>query len=644
MRNDISRLNEPMLGNRVLSLLNQIQALPPSGIVAGQAVASAIDEILGTGKPVYNDIDVFGERKDFRELIKYSDPFQHGPDLRTRLTDTLTYNEFVSMEYDDYADRLAVATRRLYNVQETHQQEMLNLVTISWGYRADKKPCSVLDLVKVFDLNNVQVGVDIQSRTLSYTPAFAEFFRTRQLRPATSFTPVHTLLRAFKKAKEFGDSAYLNADELLATCASVIRLNEGNAYLRRLRREAMVDGRVFLATKEVSRVAAATHSSELAPALQKSAWVKVGEGLYGAPMVFGKKFRTMFEAHAQDLRGHLELTENKRGSLFLAEAGTGEAPLSLPAWPANAQNQEKLDLIARHVLEGYAAEPLLQKIQGHKKRSGLQKQKDLFEQLLGTLNVVFQGGLRRSSLNLGDEFFEGALSEKDLRQLFKDMSDHSEIAQSVGVLGLRKGMELTRRLRKAFAQYRTGDAWGVLARKSKKDLLEMLTNDERLQQLMLNLKGDESPLVAAMPIPNSVEVVGQDGVSHSILVSELLSQGALNREGVRMRNCVAGYGNLVKNQGCRILHLEIPGTELESAHATCEWGIYSRGYSKGMPVQVTARQLLSVRNQAPHVLLKQAQKQLIEGFNQWLKDNREEGWNLLASVEKAVQAGSADQP
>ena len=107
---DARLLETPDLAERVLALLSAKEALPSFGIVAGQAVASAIDEILGTGPAVYNDIDGFLEGRDWHAVTGDESTLPTVPERR-QLAPTPEFLSRPDLEALDYVLAVDVIRR-----------------------------------------------------------------------------------------------------------------------------------------------------------------------------------------------------------------------------------------------------------------------------------------------------------------------------------------------------------------------------------------------------------------------------------------------------------------------------------------------------------------------------------------------------
>ncbi|TCG04497.1 hypothetical protein BZM27_40485 [Paraburkholderia steynii] len=101
------------LGERVYHLLASKQSLPEKGMVAGQAVASAIDEIFGTGPAIYNDIDDFVETTDWTAVTGDETLVSRLPDALT-LSSTVLQGSGSQLEIEDYSLALVIINKDTY--------------------------------------------------------------------------------------------------------------------------------------------------------------------------------------------------------------------------------------------------------------------------------------------------------------------------------------------------------------------------------------------------------------------------------------------------------------------------------------------------------------------------------------------------
>lgn len=208
---------------QVREKLSALCELPSCGILAGQALASAILDVLGKGPVVYNDIDVFhpvettaGEQKP-----KEPDANCDMPDLT------------LPIGYMDEYEGAGMSTSSI-SIKRSQTEGILNQI---WFEGNDPSPAM---LVSSFDLNCVEVALDLKTNELVWSKGFDYFVKTKELQVTSVQTPIRTLLRYFKKKEElkaFGQDevvksmfwcrlSYERAEEPGPVCDKFLRLAE----------------------------------------------------------------------------------------------------------------------------------------------------------------------------------------------------------------------------------------------------------------------------------------------------------------------------------------------------------------------------------------------------------------------------------
>ncbi|WP_042857926.1 PcfJ domain-containing protein [Dickeya sp. NCPPB 3274] len=182
----------PAMGVAIIDHLQALGTLPDSGYLAGQAVSSALFDLYaddGEGLVIYNDLDVFYQASiaDIEEARGAN-----------RTLDTVGFQD--CRIHQDYA-HLQFSVTKSYDIVRSYREDLVNKVAYEHLY------CLGFDsplqtLLKGFDINCTQVGVDLATGQLGWIPAFADFVRSRQLLISNVQTPHHTALRWFKKRHE----------------------------------------------------------------------------------------------------------------------------------------------------------------------------------------------------------------------------------------------------------------------------------------------------------------------------------------------------------------------------------------------------------------------------------------------------------
>lgn len=186
------------MGPAVLKHLTNFSVIPESGIIAGQAVCSAIlDLYFNKSGQVYNDIDVFYSQTNKPFLAK-----ELAPLLYKKLTTTVhhTYAVYAQNVYG----HIYVPNHHRYHVINSQSIGMLNFIECEFSEAnfAVRPQSDAQSLIDSFDFNCVQVAIDLKSQELVWTKEFEEFINTRQLKIVRLHTPYHSAIRLFKKASE----------------------------------------------------------------------------------------------------------------------------------------------------------------------------------------------------------------------------------------------------------------------------------------------------------------------------------------------------------------------------------------------------------------------------------------------------------
>lgn len=610
------------LGEKVLRVLDKHQTLPSWGMLAGQAVSSALDEVLGLGDPVYNDIDWFVSDKQWEPTGGGYFKGYVAPDYKSRrVSRQVRYSTMEEVYTDSYERTLCVAERHLYSVAHACEDGLLNKVAVSWAYDPVKTRNRALDLIRVFDINSVQVGVDLASGLLTWTPAYEEFLRSRQLKLLSTFTPVQSLLRFLKKTGEL-KNVYANKELALDLVTQMVRANEGLGVLRAARVAAFAEGKTLVEPKTTRKLVAAT--PELDQQL-KGEWVSCGDGLFNAPLSIGKKYRDIYERFADELEPVFQLTERPRGNLWLCSTRKSTPSTSVSVLPMITLGHDTT-AAAFHEQQTLPAG----------KRTA--RRRSLFQDFLSRFNTPASAyqkmTYQRAYVLQGDAYLEGLDSERAVVELSNVAREHPEFFLAAAALPLAEQLEAMRTMRKHFKKNNLPEAWGVLRAVGSRQLKAWLQDEALVQSAFKALEGTKEPLTSALPLPQRVG---------DIFVMELLSQYELNREGLRMSHCVAGYGPSVSGHRCRIVSFR--GGPKSTDCATGEW-VFAEDRKLEphqtldndqhmWPLQLSLVQLQTFGNKAPNEALVQAEMQVRQQLNEWLYLNPLEGWELLRPGEHA---------
>lgn len=192
----------------------------PGGCIAGQAVSSAVQDLFFGGRGgVYNDVDCFAPS---------ASGAVDSATTRNRVQTVQMAEVIGDIAYDEINTQIAWR----YRVLNSSRIDTLNLVQVGDVMRKSSLELTE-SILKSFDLNCVQVGIDLVERRLVWTPAFERFLVSRQMEVESAHTPAHTAIRLAKKMGELKE-VYLDQDRVFRTLAgAIVRLQVAEAQTRR---------------------------------------------------------------------------------------------------------------------------------------------------------------------------------------------------------------------------------------------------------------------------------------------------------------------------------------------------------------------------------------------------------------------------
>ncbi|MBP4081695.1 hypothetical protein [Aeromonas sp. MrichA-1] len=237
MMYDLEKWNNKVLFNKIMDVLEEkFGQLPVGGVFAGQAVASALYEVVGL--PIqgrYKDLDVF-----LRGAFEYRDyDVKDGVGtylVRSDVDGGLTIESSFANEL--MTGPFPKSTYQIIASSTAPENEKINNIHISTsGVQGEDLAKTI---IKSFDINAVQVALDVRKRTVCWTPEFQDFIYTRQLKASWCGTPIHTSVRLMNKASEMGNVFFSEKEELrkLQTIKGIV-----NEYQKK--NDTFVPGNLF---------------------------------------------------------------------------------------------------------------------------------------------------------------------------------------------------------------------------------------------------------------------------------------------------------------------------------------------------------------------------------------------------------------
>lgn len=204
----------PGMGSDVLALLRQLSPLPDRGIVAGQSVTSALLHLYGNGdrRGPFNDIDVFVSNGEMKRSLRMH--FKTRQVAATGETSRIVYaGEEDTYPNVQYIDLPMTTSRPTIDITKVARDGILNFIHLNparVGSNIKQRiSVSAAEVVASFDLNAVEVAVNLETGQMSWTKDFAWFMKTSQLQVTNVHGETHSMTRILKKLEEM---PWINCD------------------------------------------------------------------------------------------------------------------------------------------------------------------------------------------------------------------------------------------------------------------------------------------------------------------------------------------------------------------------------------------------------------------------------------------------
>lgn len=526
---EISRALRSIKGPDILAELGQIVPLPDIGTVAGQAVASLVMRKLGLafGAPI-NDVDVFlplASSPRARDMAEEADRQAQTRRLFSSLASHVTRSAITLSEHA-YSSMFLATTKEGYKILGTTRSGMLNEVAYERTW-LDARVSETLSVLRGFDMNCVQVGVDASSRELVWTPGFEEFVASGQLRVVNVNTPFHTATRYFKKKAElgcFGDDA-LN----MAVCALPSARGVFSRILPGTSTEPSIAGRYGSKVHEQY----ADLGDLIAP------WFKEVKVMDKANIW---TMQPVFAGH-EDALALLKSSANPDAAEGIWRGDVGEFMF------ANASN------FCSSILkpESKAGEERRARLEASMSKAGA-----------GVQTREFFAGLAQIE---GKRYFDGKeLSEHSARALSRLISQHALLSDPLSNMTLAQQGAAAVALAADEKEHGSKiygwlEALGGARHGFGSSAIEPLLMDTALRHEFYAKQqmGGSRPLADPLNLP-AMSALGVS-VAKSLLkvkFHELLTSNELEAEGRELRHCVGGYARAIESGQSRIFKVEGP--------------------------------------------------------------------------------------
>jgi hypothetical protein len=258
----LSNIDPTTLFNALSNILHaRFGTLPEKGVVAGQAVASACYEYIGIGTGPYNDLDIFVTKEEApycpaiddnseeftaegHAIERISHPVRFPKqDTTTGAGNSLQHSSFGCSLHES----INAGTYKIEYAYNDLGMPEFNWVRINFTHMEQSKAVTTannaLNILKGFDINAVEIALDMQEKKVVWTDAFQNFLFRPNLEATFIGTPMHTAIRLCRKSDDL-TFAHLNMRQqmtLLQTARAGMMLieqrrisdhqDEGRGYL-----------------------------------------------------------------------------------------------------------------------------------------------------------------------------------------------------------------------------------------------------------------------------------------------------------------------------------------------------------------------------------------------------------------------------
>lgn len=247
-------LKNPKTVEIVLSSLGRKVTLPSEGFLAGGSVANMLLSLYYQGTPCkfkVNDVDIFNV-VDPNEIDKDrldgedENLLSKGVHLGIQVGMDEGYGH-VYVERDGTFYKVLSAKRNglindidcFVNYGEAggeivrytpvppigNPEKVMSPITQRLDVIPNTDPANDI-ILRGFDLNCCQTGIDLSNKVLHYTNAFVKFLKSKQVLIEVPYTPLHTAIRLFKKMEMYGDFCYCDIDHEMSYLWQATYLDE----------------------------------------------------------------------------------------------------------------------------------------------------------------------------------------------------------------------------------------------------------------------------------------------------------------------------------------------------------------------------------------------------------------------------------
>jgi hypothetical protein len=238
-------LKNPKTVEIILSSLGLETTLPNEGFIAGGSVANMLLSLYHLGTPRkfnINDIDIFNT-VDPNTIDKK----QLDGEGETLLMGDVHLGMGIAVD-EGYGHVYVERDGTFYRVMKSERDGIINNIScfVSHGQLGSKHTTPNYDpdndiILRGFDLNCCQAGIDLKNGVLHYTESFKNFLKSKQVLVDIPYTPLHSAIRLIKKMVMYGDFCYCDIDYEMKYLQQATKSGEACMFIAKENYDKFID-------------------------------------------------------------------------------------------------------------------------------------------------------------------------------------------------------------------------------------------------------------------------------------------------------------------------------------------------------------------------------------------------------------------
>lgn len=642
------------------------QRLPSAGVVAGQSVASAFYKLANLEiNPIINDVDIFAPQG--ADFLKVSEDINL---IDTPNSSSIPFRSFggrvsffhnLSLDFDEYNGVTTMITKPLYSVLTSIEQDSLNILPLNMsslmteitgmdkrfmGNPIFKSTCLNLNnslqfsipqkkvamIIAGFDMNCVQIGIDLETKSLFYSRHFIEFCATKELKIVTMHTPIQSLIRFHVKKEQLG--VFGNSSLQFEMVRDLVEYSQLSEPIVTLRVQQFLKNCAYFDFHATSRIIKSLNLG-IDPSILKA----VGSGLGNIPLIIGSKYFNKISKIPQ-FHLYFDLIKHPFKSIYLVLA-------------KHKKEAGRPNLVSLHQ-SGYVDFVDVYTTNYFPLSKSVIANKSLVFNVIDELNEKEKSDsfiVNRIYLNMKisnpNSYFNSS-SKEDIISLVKLWNMHPEVGVPLSQFSISDQIRFLKYMSHLFKKSKIGEAgWGRREFSSPTFIKEFLDEISSISvsdfsSFVISFSKKYPSLELAEEVRDSVSPalftvckgiidcfggieplylhkLNIPSVIQEVSIKEIDTPNGLTIEGHQMRHCVGGYSGQVKNGRARIISFQDNLDSSRGGRATAEWRIRYDSISKS--IKIDCIQIRAYLNKDPSNRIRDINQEAMRQVSEYINAN-----------------------